>query len=468
MADLSAEICVIGAGAGGLSVAAGASQMGASTILIEKGLMGGDCLNFGCVPSKALLAAGHAAAAARRGERFGVTCGVPEIAADKVYAHVKETIAAIAPLDSQERFEGLGVTVLRGAARFVDGTTVAVGADRVTARRFVIATGSRALIPPLPGLESTEYLTNETIFDLTEIPKHLLIIGGGPIGVEMAQAHRQLGAEVTLIEAASLLPRDDPEMVDVLRQRLRREGVTLLEGAAVTGIAPGPVVTVDGIGEIAGSHLLLAVGRRPNVEGLDLEKAGIAADRKGITVDGKLRTSNKKVYAIGDVTGGLQFTHVAGYHAGVVIKNILFRLPAKSDMRAVPWVTYCAPELAGVGLSETQAQAKYGPKLRVLRWSLGDNDRARAEASTDGQIKVLVTDKGRILGATIVGAGAGELIQVWALAIAQKLKIGAMAQMVVPYPTLGEISKRAAGTFYTPSLFSPRTRKIVRFLSRFG
>ncbi|CCQ72115.1 NAD(P)/FAD-dependent oxidoreductase [Magnetospira sp. QH-2] len=468
MGERSVDLCVIGAGAGGLSVAAGASQMGASTLLIEKGVMGGDCLNYGCVPSKALLAAGHAADAMRRGERFGITAQEPAIDPKGVYGHVQGVIAGIAPHDSQERFEGLGVTVLRGAARFVDGATVAVGDDRIRARRFVIATGSSALVPPIPGLDGVDYLTNETLFDLPAIPEHLLIIGGGPIGVEMAQAHRHLGARVTLLEAATLMPRDDQELVDVVRKRLRADGITLHEGAKVTAVGAGPSVTVEGVGEIAGSHVLVAAGRRPNIEGLDLDKAGIAADRAGITVDGRLRTTNKKVFAIGDVAGGMQFTHVAGYHAGIIIKNALFRMPAKADMRAVPWVTYSSPELAGVGLSEEQAMAKHSKNLRVLRWSMGENDRARAEAETEGMIKVLVTKKGQILGATIVGARAGELIQVWALALSQKLKIGAVAQMIAPYPTLGELNKRAAGTFYTPTLFSKRTRGIVRFLSRFG
>jgi len=470
---MSVDICVIGAGSGGLSVAAGASQMGAKTVLIEKHKMGGDCLNTGCVPSKALLAAGHAANAVRHGHRFGIQGGEPQIESGDVYGHVRNTIAQIEPNDSIERFEGLGVHVIQGEGRFQSRNEVIVGDTLIKARRIVVASGSRAFVPPIPGLDQVQFHTNETIFEAEKLPEHLIIIGGGPIGIEMAQAHRHLGARVTVLELFSIMPNDDPELVAIVRTRLERDGIEILESVAVKAIASGGAgiqVTIEEDGQervVEGSDLLVAAGRRANVEGLDLEKAGVTYSPKGIEVDARLRTSNKKIFAIGDVAGGYQFTHVAGYHAGVVIKNALFRLPAKADHSTVPWVTYTSPELAHVGLTEKEARKQHGD-IRILRWPFHENDRAQAESETDGLVKAVTTPKGLILGCSIVGPSAGELIGVWVLALSQKLKIGAMAQMISPYPTLGEASKRAAGSFYTPSLFSERTRKIVRFLSKFG
>ena len=470
---LQVDLCVIGAGPGGLSVAAGAQQMGASCILIEKSLMGGDCLNYGCVPSKALLAAGHAAEAFRHAPDFGVSAGQPVINSEKVYSHVRDTIAAIAPNDSVERFEGFGVKVVQAAGSFSGPGEVIAGDTIIRARRFVIATGSSAFVPPIEGLDSVPYMTNETMFDGPELAEHLIVIGGGPIGIEMAQAHRHLGCKVTVLEMFAIMPKDDPELVAVVRCRLDQDGVVIKEGIKVLAVektAEGVSVKIDfdGVEEkIGGSHLLVAAGRRPNVGSLDLEKAGVAYSPRGIEVDARLRTSNKKIFAIGDVAGGYQFTHVAGYHAGIVIRNALFRLPAKSDMTAVPWVTYTAPELSQVGLTEDEARKKYSD-LKVLSWSFEDNDRAQAERQTDGLIKVVTTSKGKILGCGIAGAHAGELIQSWVLAISKKMKIGDMASMIAPYPTLGEVSKRAAGSFYTETLFGERTKKLVRFLRLFG
>ena len=472
---LDVDLCIIGAGSGGLSVAAGASMMGASVVLVEKGLMGGDCLNYGCVPSKALLAAGHAArAAGDDGRPFGVRpAGPPRVDGPAAYGHVRSVIDAIAPMDSVERFEGLGVTVIQGAGRFTGPDRVEAAGRTVKARRFVIATGSSALVPPIPGLDQVPYLTNETVFDRDTLPDHLLVIGGGPIGVEMAQAHRHLGCAVTVIEMASILPKDDPELADVVRRRLLADGIDLREGVKVARVeadGDGVAVIAEADGQevrLTGSHLLLAAGRAANVAGLGLDAAGVDHSPKGITVDAGLKTSNRKVYAIGDVAGGLQFTHVAGYHAGIVIRNALFRLPAKADHGTVPWVTYTDPELAQVGLTDEQAILKH-KDVRILRWPFAENDRAQAERRTEGLVKVVTTKRGRILGAGIAGPHAGELIQTWVLAMSRKIPIGGMAQMIAPYPTLGEAGKRAAGSFYTPSLFSDRTRKIVRFLARFG
>jgi pyruvate/2-oxoglutarate dehydrogenase complex dihydrolipoamide dehydrogenase (E3) component len=382
-------------------------------------------------------------------------------------------IAAIAPHDSQERFEGLGVRVIRAPARFVGAQEIEADGRRIHARRIVVATGSSPALPPIPGLAAVPHLTNETVFDLTERPEHLIVIGGGPIGCELAQAHRRLGAAVTILELFSILPKDDPAAVGVVRDQLRADGIDLREQVEVKAVVRdgnGIALTIEEAGaeqRIVGSHVLVAAGRRANVDGLDLEAAGIAYGPKGIKVDARLRTSNRRAYAIGDVAGGFQFTHVAAHHAGVVIKNALFKLPAKVDDRAVPWVTYTEPELAQVGLTEDLAKEQ-GVAVQALRWSFAENDRAQAERAMAGFAKALVDRRGRIRGATIVGERAGELIQPWVLAMSAGIKIGAMAQFIAPYPTLGEVSKRAAGSYYTPKLFSERTRKLVRFLMRFG
>ena len=462
---LHADICVIGAGSAGLSVAAGAVQMGASVVLVEKHRMGGDCLNTGCVPSKALLAASHAAQSARLAARFGVEFAPPRVNFAAVHAHVHGVIAAIAPHDSVERFEGLGVTVIQAAAHFTSPSEIEAGGQRIRARRFVIATGSSAAVPPVPGLSETPFLTNETVFNLTECPGHLLVLGGGPIGIEMAQAFRGLGAEVTVIERASILPRDEPEAVAKLRVVLADEGITLLEGAQVAAIRPGIEVELADGTIISGTHLLVAAGRKPNMDGLDLSAAGVETTPRGISVDARLRSSNKRVFAAGDVAGGPQFTHVAGYHAGVLIRNILFGLPAKVDYVALPWVTYSDPELAHVGMTEAEARLASHP-VQVLSQPLSGNDRAQTERNTEGMAKIILGGSGRILGATILAPRAGEMIGLWGLAIQQKMKIGAVASMMAPYPTMSEISKRAAGSFYTPSLFSRRTRFIVGLIQR--
>jgi pyruvate/2-oxoglutarate dehydrogenase complex dihydrolipoamide dehydrogenase (E3) component len=368
-----------------------------------------------------------------------------------------------------ERFAGLGVHVIQGAARFLDAETVEAGGQRIRARRFVLATGSSAAVPPVPGIETVPFLTTETVFDLTERPAHLIVLGGGPIGVEMAQAFRRLGAEVTLVERATILPKDEPEAVAVVRAALLAEGVALLEQAAILAVAAdgaGIEVTLSGQDPVRGTHLLVAAGRRPNITGLGLDAAGIAHTPRGVTVDAGLRTANRRVFAIGDVAGGPQFTHIAGYHAGIVIRSALFGLPAKVDYAALPWVTYSDPELAHAGLTEADARAA-GHTPRILVQSFNGNDRAQAERATEGLIKLVLGNGGRILGATIVGPHAGEMIGMWGLAISRKLKIGAIAASIAPYPTLAEIGKRAAGSFYTPSLFSARTRRLVGLVQRF-
>jgi pyruvate/2-oxoglutarate dehydrogenase complex dihydrolipoamide dehydrogenase (E3) component len=471
MASETYDICVIGGGSAGLSVAAGAAQMGARVVLVEKGEMGGDCLNTGCVPSKALIAAAHAAHAGRAASVFGVDFPEPKVDFARVHAHIHGTIGKIAPHDSVERFEGLGVRVIKDHARFVSDREIEAGGVRVTARRFVVATGSRASAPPIPGLSDIPYMTNESVFEMTELPRRLAVIGGGPIGIEMAQAFARLGSEVTVLERFTILPKDEPEAVAVVRKALLAEGVKLYENVEIAGVAKdGDAIVISGKHDgadvkLSMSHVLVAAGRTPNTAGLDLEKAGIDFGPKGITVDARMRTSNKRVHAIGDVAGGPQFTHVAGYHAGIVIRNALFGLPAKVDYRALPWVTYTDPELAHVGLTEAQAR-EAGGVVKTLSESFAHNDRALAEARNEGLIKVVIDGKGRLLGATIVGPHAGEMIGFWALAINQKVKLSALAGLILPYPTLSEISKRAVGSYFTPTIYGSRVKRLVGLVQR--
>lgn len=469
MEIIKTDILVIGAGSGGLSVAAGASQMGADVVLLEGHKMGGDCLNYGCVPSKALLAAAKRAHQAEGADRFGINLKLAGTNYSAAKDHVAEVIAQIAPVDSQERFEGFGVRVIRAFGKFVASNEVEAGQHRIRARRVVIATGSRPFVPPIEGLEDVPYLTNETVFDLREKPDHLLIIGGGPIGIEMAQAHRRLGCEVTVIEGAKALGKDDPETAAIVLDRLRAEGIGIIEDAPVTRIekaGTGISVTVQDGQRFEGSHLLIAVGRKSNTENLNLSAAGIETTKTGIRVDDGLRTSNRRVYAIGDVAGGMQFTHVAGYHAGVIIRSLLFALPAKAKTSHIPWATYTDPEIAQVGLTEAQARAQHGDRVEVARFEFHHNDRAIAERVTEGLIKVMVV-KGRPVGVSIVGHQAAELIGLWSLAIANRLKMSQIAAMVSPYPSIGEINKRAAGAYFSPRLFdNPTVKRVVRLVQK--
>ncbi|ADE39567.1 dihydrolipoyl dehydrogenase family protein [Candidatus Puniceispirillum marinum] len=478
MKTIKADIVIIGAGSGGLSLAAGAAQMGAHVVLFEGSAMGGDCLNSGCVPSKALLAAGKAAHNAHSKANFGVHVADTKIDFAAAKDYVDTVIGTIAPHDSVARFTSLGVTVISEFARFKTAHIVVSDTYEVTAKYIVIATGSTASVPPISGLDSVPYYTNETIFTDHDKPDHLVIIGGGPIGIEMAQAHCRLGVKVTIIEALAVMARDDQELVSILKNQLINEGVTIIEGAGVTKITQTTnsvaqnneninVQLADGQ-VLHASHLLVAAGRRPALERLDLDAAGIKHNRAGIITDERLRANKKHIFAIGDVAGRQQFTHIAGYHAGIVIRNILFKLPAKIDDKAIPWVTYCDPELAHVGLTTDEAHARFGAdRIRVLKAPLSGNDRAIAESRTEGMVKVITHKKGHILGASILAPNAGEMILAWAVAITAGQKIGTMASVIAPYPTYGDASKRAAGSFFTDKLFSPRMRRIVQFLMKF-
>lgn len=637
MADLlRLDICVIGGGAGGLSVATAAAAFGVQVALVERGELGGGDLSAGCVPSKPLIASARLARNIGRAQAFGLDAAAGAIDFGRVRDHVRRVIAAIAPNNSRERFNGLGVRVVEGEARFLDSRTVAVGDDiRIMARRFVIATGSALAMPPIPGLASVPYFTTETIFDLTSCPEHLLVIGGGSLGLELAQAFRRLGAEVTVLEAGDTLPDEDPEGVQIVLDALAREGIEIrtrvsivrvgevsasetaqaradqvqadlpqdllrssevapsnlpetapahamlqeaarpgqsgLAGACMTSaarehgtgevpsssvlavdavaadmqslrapeaqtgimsppeahltgthmasvneaaadpetthaaeapiIAGQPAVSdgpsaateatptgtqgnvraisncplnieiaftdVDGDQTIVASHILVATARRPNVEGIGLEAAGVKYDLHGIEVDRTLKTSNRRVYAIGDATGMVQCTHAAIYHADLVVQNALFRRRVQIDEDGIPRVTFTDPELAQAGLTEAQARHR-GHSICVLRWPYSENDRAQAEHETVGHIKVVTNKKGRILGVTIVGASAGELVTTWILAMRHKLNVQSFSGMIIPLSTFGEIGRRAAITYFTQNLTRSWVRRIITGLRRFG
>lgn len=464
--ELYADFCVIGAGSGGLSFAAGAVQMGASVILVEAKKMGGDCLNTGCVPSKSLLAAAKLGHLINDSHRFGWSVKNPTLDFKQVHKHIHKVIKKIAPQDSVERFEKLGVKVILEEGKFLNETTLITPNHIIRAKRYIIASGSKPFIPPIEGLSSVPYLTNETIFDLKTLPDHLVVIGGGPIGIEMAQAFHRLGSKVTVLEAFTALPKDDPELTTILKNSLKSEGIDIQEQVKISTLGKtkkGIEIQIEGQPPLLASHILVATGRKASKSSLNLEAAKVDLTPKGILVNEMLRTSNHRIFAIGDCIGGYQFTQVANYHAGLAIRNSIFSLRSRVQTISIPWVTYTDPELAHVGYLESQLQEQ-NIKYRALKLSFDANDRAQAEGKPEGQIKVLVSPRGHILGASILGNQAGELIFPWVMAIQNKLKISALANTIAPYPTLSDINKRVAGSFYTDTLFGSRMKKIVKFL----
>ncbi len=465
---LTPDICVIGAGYGGVTAALAAAAYGVPVVLVEKAQMGGTHLHTGCLPSKALIAAARRAEALRQAKAFGLNVPRPKTDFYQVHDHIQGVIQAAAPNFSTERLTGLGIRVVQGAARFTDQHTLAVGEDiEVRARRFIIATGSSPAIPSIPGIEETPYLTDETIFELLVCPKHLAVLGATPAGLELAQAYRRLGADVTVIDTARALAEEDPECAAIVLDQLEREGIVLRTGVEISRIKAArskiQIFIGDGEEKIEASHLLIASGRKPNVEELNLDAAGIKCGAEGIVVDAGLRTSNKKVYAIGDVVGA-RSSSAARKHAEAAIGHALFRRRAKVKSNELPRVTFTEPELAHVGLTEAGA----GRDLRVLRFPYLENDRARAERQTSGHIKVITTKRGKILGATIVGAEAGELITAWALASSQGMNVRTFAELAAPYPSYGDIGKQAAISYFIPSLAKPLIRRIISLLRLLG
>ncbi len=468
------DLVVIGAGAAGLSVAGASAALGLKVALIEKGEMGGDCLNYGCVPSKALLAAAHAAAAAREAGRLGIRLPEPEVDWPAVRAHVRGAIARIAPADSAARYRAIGAEVIRASAHFTAPDEVEVAGRRLTFRRCVVAAGSAAVVPDIPGLGPVPWLTNETLFELEDKPDHLVILGGGPVGLEMAQAHARLGCRVTVIEAGRIAGREDAELVEGVRRALLRDGVEMREGAKVTRFEPthpGFEAVLEDGGRIAGSHLLLAIGRAPRLAGLDLRAANVEATPGGISTDPGLRSvSNRRVWAAGDIAdprglGPRAFTHVASQHARVIARRMLFRVPARVDYAALPRVTYTGPELAQIGMTESEAR-EAGLDPRPFRFPLPETDRGVAEGLEEGVVKLVVSPRGRLLGVGVLGPHAGEMAGMFALMIGRKLPLSALAGLTLPYPTLAEAAQRAAADFYTPKFLSTFSKRLVRLLWR--
>ena len=449
------DVIVIGAGAGGLTAAGGCALFGLKVALIERAEMGGECLNNGCVPSKALITAAKRAATANIQTRFGVQLGAPRVDWPGVHAHIHGTIARIAPHDSVERFEEMGCDVYRGHATFVGKRKVQAGETTLSAPRIVIATGSEPAVPPIEGLNTVPYLTNENIWDLQALPQHLVIVGGGAIGMEMAQSFRRLGSEVTVIEPGNLLSRDDPESVAVVVDRMEAEGVMFVRGKAAK-VVPGALgsftLSLEDGQEIAGTHLLLATGRKARVEGYGLEEIGVALGRNGIAVDERRRTSLKHIYAIGDCRDGPRLTHVSGYEGSNVALEITLGLPTKVDWSALPWCTYTDPEVAQIGMTEAQAREKLGDKVTVVREGFDHNERAIAEDDTRGHLKVVMDGK-KVLGASIVGRNAGEMLLPFSQLITGKASTFALGSAIVAYPTRSEITKAAAFSAWEGTVF---------------
>lgn len=462
------DLVIIGGGAGGLVVASVASQLGLQVTLIERSAkLGGDCLHYGCVPSKALIRTAKVATLMRRASDYGLPACEPLVALGRVADHVQAVIDRIQVHDDPERFRSYGCEVIFGPAEFVDSHAVAVNGRLVHGRRFVIATGSRPLVPPIDGLHAVAYLTNETLFALRELPPRLLVLGGGPVGVEMAQAFARLGSDVALVERLPhLLPQEDPEVSDALREQLAGEIVVHTSTHVERVFQQGGKTVVlcnDGV-QLEADALLVAVGRQANVEGLGLTAAGVSHSAAGVGVDARMRTSRKHIYACGDVCGPYPLTHVAEYQAGIVISNAVFRVPKKVDYRVVPWVTFSDPELARVGLTEQQAHDK-GLEPAVLRFPFQNIDRAVTDGQTEGFAK-LVVHRRRLLGASLLGPHAGELIHELALAMRTGATIGDIAATIHAYPTLAQIHRRTANTWYGAKLFSPATRRLVTWINR--
>ncbi|MEX2165197.1 MAG: FAD-dependent oxidoreductase [Sulfuricaulis sp.] len=469
------DICVIGGGAAGLVVAAGGAKLGAKVALVETRALGGDCLHYGCVPSKTLLHAAKVAQTMRDAAQTGLPPHVPEISLAHVMEHVQDVIDQIKPNDSPERFRGLGVEVIFGAGHFIDRYTFKINDRLLKARRFVLATGSRPMVPAVPGLESIPFLTNESVFDLREPVPHLLILGAGPIGMEMAQAFRRFRSQVTVIDIGQqALPREDTDLVGVVEGRLKSEGVKFYLGhrtRRAEGNAGDIALTVESREGhetlLHGTHLLIATGRAPNVEQLGLEAAGVGQENGRLKLDARLRTTNRRIFACGDLAGPYLFTHMAEHQAGVVLRNALFHLPARAQTKKVPWCTFTDPELARVGMSETEA-ASAGISHRVYRFPFSDIDRAVTDVDTAGFAKVIADRRGRLLGAALVGAHAGELIHEYALALSKKMKIGDLAGVIHIYPTRAQINRRVAEQRAKEALTPSRRRWLQRLFGLRG
>lgn len=478
MARYTHDVIIIGGGAAGLSAASGCAQLGMRTALVEPGRTGGDCLYYGCVPSKSLLRTAAAAAAVRNAHEYGLDSmsyarkGNP-VDFSPVSARIKGIIDSIAPHDSPERFRSLGVEMILQKAVFMDSRTLQLAEGRlVSAKNIVLATGSRPRILPIPGIEEAGYITNLDVFSLKKLPSSLVVIGGGPIGMEIGQAMTRLGVKVTILEAGPhILPREDPDMAAIIRERLEKEGASVLEGsgAAAAGakVKDGlKIVSLKDGSQVEAEEILMAAGRIGNTENLNIEASGVKVEKGYFTVDNKLRTSVKHILAIGDCNGKYQFTHAAGAEASLLVKRLALRLPGSMNYSSIPWVTYTEPELASAGLNEMRAK-EAGIEYSVVSAEMTDSDRARAEGETAGKMKILYNRKKQVLGVQIAGPHAGEMLMPGVMACSEKWKLGKFLKYVYPYPTVSEMYKIAAGRVLGPALFNDRVRKILRIIFRY-
>ena len=473
MTHFDYDIGIIGGGAAGLTVASGTAQLGAKTLLIEKeGALGGDCLHYGCVPSKTLIKSANVYHAIKHARVYGLPAlEVPPVEFHQVADRIRSVVAKIQEHDSVERFCGLGAQVEFGAAHFTDEHTVDIEGRSYTAHKWVIATGSSPIVPPIDGLREIDYLTNREIFYMDRLPASMTILGGGPIGIEMAQAFNRFGCRVTVVDmSGQILGKEDKDMADAVMTVLENEGVSFLLNAKVVRVRQERsdrkavvVETHGGEQTLVADSILVAIGRTANVGGLGLEDIGVDFDRVGIKVDNRMRTSQKHIYAAGDINGGYQFTHAAGYEGGIVVANAVFRLPRRADYRFLPWCTYTDPELASIGMNEKVAQER-GIDYTVWSEAFADNDRSLAEEQRTGSIKMLLDEKEKPLGVQILGPRAGDLVSEWVAVLNGNTKLSTLASAVHPYPTLGEINKRVAGNYLAPKIFSERIRKGLKLI----
>ncbi|MDB9822601.1 FAD-dependent oxidoreductase [Deltaproteobacteria bacterium] len=472
MADYDFDIGVIGGGAAGLTVTAGAAQLGAKTLLVEKeDVLGGDCLHYGCVPSKTLIRTAHVYKLINMARDFGLPqFQIPPVNYREVVKRIRSVINTIQKHDSEERFCNMGARVIFGSPSFVDNHTIKSGSNVYSAKNWVIATGSSPGIPVIEGLGDTSYITNKKIFSLDHLPESLIILGAGPIATEMAQAFCRLGSDVTVVQRSNqILSKEDKDMADEVLKVMASEGVTFHLNVSVLKVkdtgSEKEVFIKEKDGEslkLKAEMILVATGRKPNLEGLGLEDIGVDFEGKGIKVDGRLRTSQKHIYAAGDVTGKYQFTHAAGYEGGIVISNAIFHLPRKVDYKFLPWCTYSNPELASIGMNEKRA-TEAGVDYSVWTEEFKDNDRSLAEGEKTGRIKMILDAKEKPIGVQILGLRGGELLNEWVAVLNGNVKLSTLASAVHPYPTLGEINKRVAGTFFSPKIFSEKVKKGLKF-----
>lgn len=473
MANYEYDLGVLGGGSAGLTVTAGAAQLGAKTILIEKeSELGGDCLHYGCVPSKTLIKTAHVYHLMKNGEKFGLPrIDPPAVDYRDVVKRIKSVIDVIQKHDSVERFCNLGALVKMGEPTFVDEHSVTLNGKTISAKNWVVATGSSPSIPPIEGLDDTPYITNKEIFYMDRLPGSMIVLGAGPIAMEMAQSFCRLGSKVTIIQrSGQVLSKEDRDMADWVMEVLKEEGVTFYLNSTVVGtrdlgrerevvIKTGGDETVS----LRAETILVAMGRDPNLSGTGLENIGVKFDRKGLKVDKKLKTNHKHIYGAGDVTGEHQFTHAAGYEGGIVLSNAVFHLPRSVDYTNLPWCTYTDPELASIGMNEKRARAA-GIEYSVWAEEFKNNDRSLAEGYKVGKIKMLLDSKEKPIGIQILGPHAGELVNEWVAIMNGKVKLSTLASAIHPYPTLGEINKRVTGTFFSGKIFSDRVKKGLKFL----